>query len=905
MKEKVLVALCFFLIVGGKLSSQTENKTTGSFTIEWEGGTGTGSISATNGKIARIEAVKGNVRIDGNAYRIRNASGARLECFVDSADTKIGPEATLIHVEAPQGSFSFFLRDVNRNTPIYIPNYKVTVLPAGDGRCYAEVEREILSRKSRTKIERIETEPEVSFETAAARARRSNVPIWLGMGRDIRMFEISEELPDGTLEDKLIRPIFSSSPVVLPETAPSALYYRYALGRGVGVMDNIARHLDEGVLPIYHSELTDDDVRYHSVSFVSLEKSELNAGNVQGTHFLISDSRSGGRVFTETQQKQLADIQAAIPPADEEAVLYIRTEIENEGAVPRYAWIKAPRPAMPTNNLYIGAAYQFDREKGFSFFSEDRVFCISTIKGKPLCNEELAVLLQPGERIEVNFYIPHEPVSRQRAEELAAQSFEKRYEACKAYWNGKLERAARIHVPEKRIDEMVRAGLLHLDLVTFGQEPDGTLAANVGVYSPIGTESAPIIQFYASMGLNDLARRALNYFIETQQENGKIENYNGYMVETGAVLWSVGEYFRYTRDKEWIGEIKPALLKACRYLTEWRNRSKKDSLRGRGYGMIDGKVADPEDYFHQFMLNGYGYLGMKRMGEVFEAIGAEEAESLQKEAADWRNDIRESLERTMALSPVVPLGDGTWSPTAPPWTEAPGPRLLYQQAECFRSHGTFTVPDAMLGPMYLVFCEVIDPAEPVSNLLLKYHSELMFQENSTFSQPYYSRHNWLQAKKGMVKPFLSTYYHTMAPYADPGTYTFWEHLYKLSPHKPHEEANFLMETRWMLYMEDADTLNLFRVIPRRWMADGDRIELSGVQSYFGPLNVRAVSNVRNNRIEASVRCDPARKPACVKIRLPHPEGKKPVRVTGGTYNADDETVVVRPFDGETEIRLEF
>ena len=33
----------------------------------------------------------------------------------------------------------------------------------------------------------------------------------------------------------------------------------------------------------------------------------------------------------------------------------------------------------------------------------------------------------------------------------------------------------------------------------------------------------------------------------------------------------------------------------------------------------------------------------------------------------------------------------------------------------------------------------------------------------------------------------------MAPYADKGTYSFWEHLYKLSPHKTHEEANFLME----------------------------------------------------------------------------------------------------------------
>ena len=357
------------------------------------------------------------------------------------------------------------------------------------------------------------------------------------------MFEISEEAAGRHIRGQTDPSDFLFFPVVLPETAPSALYYRYALGRGVGVMDNIARHLDEGVLPIYHSELTDDDVRYHSVSFVSLEKSELNAGNVQGTHFLISDSRSGGRVFTETQQKQLADIQAAIPPADEEAVLYIRTEIENEGAVPRYAWIKAPARQCPPTICISERLINSTGKKGFSFFSEDRVFCISTIKGKPLCNEELAVLLQPGERIEVNFYIPHEPVSRQRAEELAAQSFEKRYEACKAYWNGKLERAARIHVPEKRIDEMARAGLLHLDLVTFGQEPDGTLAANVGVYSPIGTESAPIIQFYASMGLNDLARRALNYFIETQQENGKIENYNGYMVETGAVLWSVGEYF--------------------------------------------------------------------------------------------------------------------------------------------------------------------------------------------------------------------------------------------------------------------------------------------------------------------------------------------------------------------------
>jgi hypothetical protein len=52
----------------------------------------------------------------------------------------------------------------------------------------------------------------------------------------------------------------------------------------------------------------------------------------------------------------------------------------------------------------------------------------------------------------------------------------------------------------------------------------------------------------------------------------------------------------------------------------------------------------------------------------------------------------------------------------------------------------------------------------------------------------------------MVKPFLKTYYNPFSALADRETYTFWEHLYKVSVHKTHEEAWFLMETRWMLYL---------------------------------------------------------------------------------------------------------
>jgi len=147
--------------------------------------------------------------------------------------------------------------------------------------------------------------------------------------------------------------------------------------------------------------------------------------------------------------------------------------------------------------------------------------------------------------------VPHAPISNERAVDLSKQSFDSRFDECKRFWKEKLDNAAQISVPEPRINEMIHAGLLQLDMITYGMDPDGTLAPTIGIYSPIGTESSPIIQFYNSMGLPDIAAGLLMFFLEKQHDDGMIQNFGGYMVETGAALWSMGEYYRYTRDKEW------------------------------------------------------------------------------------------------------------------------------------------------------------------------------------------------------------------------------------------------------------------------------------------------------------------------------------------------------------------
>jgi hypothetical protein len=398
----------------------------------------------------------------------------------------------------------------------------------------------------------------------------------------------------------------------------------------------------------------------------------------------------------------------------------------------------------------------------------------------------------------------------------------------------------------------------------------------------------------------------LMYFLDKQHEDGFMQNFDGYMLETGAALWSIGEHYRYTHDDEWVKQIALKLLKSCEYIINWRNRNKKEELRGKGYGMIEGQVADPHDPYHQFMLNGYAYLGLSRVAEMLSKIDPAQSKRLKQEAEELKKDIRNALTEAMARSPVVPLGDGTWCPTIPPWAEARSLLSLYAEKGNWFSHLTFFCRDSLLGPLNLIFQEVIDPKEQLADHLVNYYAELMHERNVAFSQPYYSQHPWVHLRCGEVKAFLKAYYNSLASLPDRETYTFWEHYPGVgSPHKTHEEGWFLMQTRWMLWMEQGQTLKLLSGIPRDWMENGKCIELNRIASYFGPISLKVESKLNQGQIEAKIECSSNQQPKIIELRLPHPQGKKATKVKGGTYNAQTETIRIKPFKNSAEVILEF
>ena len=857
-----------------------------SIAVVWKDTGAKGNIVVRRGVISRVG--EGGISASG-AFACRDS--CRIELSVDGADTLSNAERALVTVQSEKNPFTFFLDDVKGDYPIFIPAFGVAVTEARDRRTYAQIAEAVQARGLRSNLQQIEAEPEESFENAARAVREQKVETWLGLGRDVRIFSVSPRL-------EWIQPRYPYAAVPVIPGDQEAPQLPMMLGRGWGASEDIHRHLDQGVLPILQGTKVDADITYRATFFASLEKSPLQEGTVRGTHFLVADGLGAGHMLTPEQQAEFNRLRGGELDRPEETVLCGRIVAFNTGAVPRYAFIKVPSGPPTNNSPASNWNYHFDGRRGWSELNSGKIFLIGQLDGRPLPQEEVTILLSPGEQATLVFYVPHQPIPAERAEALAAQDFDTRLKEARAYWRARLERAATVDLPDERLNEMIRAGLLHLDLVTYGLEPNGTLTAQIGIYNAIGSESSPIIQFMDSMGWHDVAGRALGYFLEKQHGDGFMQNFSNYMLETGAVLWSLGEHYRYTRDLEWVRAIKPKVLKSAQFLRDWRRRNQREELRGKGYGLLDGKTADPEDPFRSFMLNGYAYLGFARVAEMVESIDPAEARLWREEAEGLKRDIRASFFETMTRSPVVPLGDGTWVPTVAPWANYSGPVMLQADGGIWDSHGTVTTRDSLLGPIYLIFQEVIDPHEPAATFLISYHNELMTIRNAVFSQPYYSRHDRVHLQRGEVKPFLKTYFNEVASLADRETYTFWEHYFGGSPHKTHEEGWFLMQTRWMLYLEKGDTLEFLGGVPRSFLAGGRRIDLDGVASYFGPASLHVETSPDQRRIVAHVECRTDRRPRAIEIRLPHPAGLRPQGIKGGTYESATETVRIEPFSGE-------
>lgn len=847
-----------------------------------------------NGKLPKAirlvfpRPVAGTVEIASGTKVLHSFPFARTDSVVAAIPPECADAPHPLTVRA--AGFCCFLRDIQSDYPVIVRD-RGAALPDGDMRSYNDVLNEINSRRLRSDHEQINSSPEASFAEVAPFCRdRKFTPTYLGCGLDVRGFFLevkSLRNGNGNLDLQQWGMVFPRCHSLASKWGGVDLRIKFDLGPGEHARPCITRRLENGCLSILHSIQKEKSIEYDLTAFAGFETHPLSSESNRGTEHTVAYAFAAleeNRLPQEERSEKIARLDRT-----EEVVLRIRITLRNVSRTPAYAFFSGAE-AVSVKTTFANGMSMPDPE-----------FCaaVTLLDGEPISEIENSVLVWPGRDRVVDILIPNAPLPIARAAKMANTSFDEHLAAARKYWMDILDRTAQLELPERGIHERFRAGLLHLYLATTG-ERDGILLANVGIrYSPIGSESYPIIATFAEVGLLDEAKRALEFFFERQNPDGSITTYFTYQNEAGPFLWTVGKVFFLSHDTEWLTSHLAKIRKACDYLIRWRHDNMTDEAkRGGHYGLAKGQVDDPVEDFHSFFLNAGSFGGLSRMAEALREIDPEYAAMLERECAAYRLDILAALESEEAKSPATPTEDGFWIQAPPPWTGMIGDPAYHAEGGRWTYHGAVFYRTLINSDLSCGYYGVADARSKLMTRLLRANAYPHSMDNSAFCQPYYLRHDYLHLLRGEVKDFLRIFYNQLAAMQDRETYTQWEHYFSVV-HKSHEEAWFLKSIMWMLYVADGETARLGSGIPRDWMKPGQRIAVRDMLTEFGPLSMEIVPTAD----KCTARFSFGRPVKSVLFRLPDHLGRKAVHCSGGVYNPETETVTVNNSCGEIELEF--
>ena len=304
------------------------------------------------------------------------------------------------------------------------------------------------------------------------------------------------------------------------------------------------------------------------------------------------------------------------------------------------------------------------------------------------------------------------------------------------------EPAMRIDVPEKQLVAQWRLGDWHLKRWSQKVKDDTycvsiwePLKAEAGGaemgYTAIGLETSTNIRALDLMGSADVARGGLNwwlFFVKHVNPWGKLADLGdgpltapGHNLKRmdshydqhhgggqGRVLESCALHYLLTGDTAWLDKAGPRMAKACDWILQQRKLWNRDIPPDAWcHGLeppID--VCDGSDMRLFFSLNAWYYAGLKRAAEVLAEQDAAQYAGLVQQAELFRQDIRKAADRSMALSPVVKVGDGTYRRYVP---FAPYMRGLGTDMDTgFSGYADGRWFEFVMGGLLLVRCGIYD-----------------------------------------------------------------------------------------------------------------------------------------------------------------------------------------------------
>ena len=514
------------------------------------------------------------------------------------------------------------------------------------------------------------------------------------------------------------------------------------------------------------------------------------------------------------------------------------------------------------------------------------------------------------------------------------------------YWQGIMSDAIQIELPDKKLENVIYASMVHCLLASRNEELGDRFVAwgASSDYAYMEGEANPIIKGLDMLGHHEYAGRALDYAMHHFTPDGVIR-LPGFaytpLVGTAWHLWGVGNHYELTEDKDWLRKAAPKLAWSSRWVVRQAEKTKRLSPTMEKlpeYGLVPpGVTADWGLYCYRYMMMALYYAGLRDASSALSEIDYPDAGQLEQSAKELGENILRAYQWTQSRTPAWPQPNGTMSQAYP--------TSLLNHGTAAGVHGGADMNRALaydveLGANHLGVMGVIDPMSQEIGTMLEHLENVHFvtghgwvsagrtdytkelNQTEWFNrggfgkiQPYYGRFTHLYALRDDVKPFLRSYFNSLVYLLDLEALSIWEHaLNQGNPaaytawayNKTHETGYFLQQSRMMLVQERGDELWLGAFAPSEWMRDGKRVSVKQAPSAFGEVGYEMVSHVSKGYIEALIDPPARSKPQKLVVRFRHPDETpiRSVKVNGRTYkDFDAEKGCVYIVPGKKSIRV--
>ena len=787
------------------------------------------------------------------------------------------------------GGFGVAVDDVLTNECVYVPDARAFVTTQSSGLTLAEYKKQIAGRK--TVLERVREMPDQTFAQAMAKTRnpiQDNGPTMISLACDNRKFVVEQ---NGIVRFALKPGAADRAPTYAAQF-PCAVIPRF----GNGETGRPERHLEGGWLPIIVSAWKQGDVLYRERCFVApYDKTDtgrwLNNKPLCVTEFTIEN--------------------AGDSPADASLTLSFFSDFEQ-------------RTPMDLRRTAGGAVAACDGRLTALVNAAELNTSVQDEK------VSVAGKLPAGGKAKCFVYLPGWEMKPEESAQLAGG--ESLAGDVEAYWRRVMSSAMQIEIPDPVLSDVIRASQVHCLIAARNEENGERIAPWIASisYGPLESESNSIVRGMDFLGHDEFARRSLDFFIKRYSPQGYLTT--GYtLMGTGWNLQTLGKHYQLTRDASWMKRIAPDVARVC----EWINRQrKKTTLDGSGPMIAEsglmppGVMADWGNFLHYFCLNGYYYAGLQNAAEALKDVGHPGADDFARNASEFRRDILLAYEPTQSMSPVVPLQNGTWVRWYPSQVYNAGPLGGFFPGEDGNRSWAY---DVELGAHQLIQQGVLAPESKEAHEMMDHMEDVQFLADGWFDypaeknhgdwfnlggfskvQPYYCRNAEIYAMRDDVKPFIRSYFNTLASLLNTENLSLWEHFHSSGAwNKTHETGYFLQQTRFMLAMEHGDQLWLAPFVTSNWLKDGMVVAVRDAPTRFGKVSYRITSHAAKGFIEMTVEPPRRNPPKEIVIRLRHPEGKRMRSVTlNGRphkgFDPDKETITLAGvLPDEVKLRVEY